>query len=168
MSIDVNRNKAKREWRQSKLPILQTIKILNTWREWSAIVSKRKQEKKWRCRTHICKPRVSKCSYETPTMRTQVKQAKSDRNTVTRQAKCSPSSSHRFNCRRAKPFRKIGPGPNKFSYHFFSVGETFWNWGLGPSAEAHFGKSKTITPHPSLRGGGSPTLEVKGKCGEPW
>ena len=33
-------------------------------------------------KSHICKPRVSKCSYETHTMRTQVKQAKSYRNTM--------------------------------------------------------------------------------------
>ena len=77
-------------------------------------------------KSHICKPRVSKCSYETHTMRTQVNQAKSYRNTMAPHPKWSASSSHRFDCKPngRSPLQKFVPstGPNKFSYGFF------WGW----------------------------------------
>ena len=121
-------------------------------------------------KSHICKPRVSKCSYETHTMRTQVKQAKSYRNTMAPHPKWSASSSHRFDCKPngRSPLEKFVPstGPNKFSYGYFWVGVGSQIPGPVPSGLVCFGNPKTIAFYTRRLKGDRVTLEVQEKS--PW
>jgi len=162
MSLDINVNKHEKEWRQSKTP--------NEQKRLARMASNCKQENRRKMtllKSHICKPRVSKCSYETHTMRTQAKQAKSYRNTMAPHRKWSASSSHRFDCKPngRSPLEKFVPstGPNKFSYGYFWVAVGSQIPGPVPSGLVCFGNPKTIAFYPRRLKGDRLTLEVQEK-----